>query len=387
MYSRERLVTRLSSIDWDFAGYQSESPFSALHWHPARFASQLPATLIGVLSDVNDVVLDPFVGSGTTVVEAQRLGRRAIGVDVNPIACIVTKAKTLQITTEEIIECVKSIKYSVSGVMASSKGLYSKDRNLAPIPENVQLDKWYTPSVQQDLCLLWTVITQLAGVQRIISDLAFSAVLLPICRETRHWGYVCDNSTPKDQHGGNAFEEFDKILDSLIEAYRQRNREYLFRMGDSGKIPNVEVITSSASEALKFLKEDTVDLVVTSPPYFGVCDYVKSQRLSMEWLDHAIEPLRLVEIGARSKRRRGTAVSEYLAELSDVFKGVRKCLKPGGFCAIIIGESKTRTSVLDQIRDGLRSSGFDLLLDVNRTVSSQRRQAPSITGEHVLVYG
>src|SRR5688572_125646 len=75
---------RQERVDWDFAGEYSESLFSSIHWHPSRFASQIPATLIGLLSLPGESVLDPFVGSGTTLVEAQRLNRPSIGVDLNP---------------------------------------------------------------------------------------------------------------------------------------------------------------------------------------------------------------------------------------------------------------------------------------------------------------
>src|SRR2546426_501078 len=96
------LISRLRKIDWDFAGSQSESPFSAIHWHPARFASQLPTTLIGLLSEPGQMVLDPFAGSGTTLVEAQRLSRRSIGIDLSPIACMIARAKTLALPASEI---------------------------------------------------------------------------------------------------------------------------------------------------------------------------------------------------------------------------------------------------------------------------------------------
>ena len=101
-----RLISRLKRIDWDFAGSQSESQFSTLHWHPARFASQLPTSLIGVLSGPGQTILDPFMGSGTTLVEAQRLGRRAIGIDVNPISYMISEAKTLQLSSSTITHAI-----------------------------------------------------------------------------------------------------------------------------------------------------------------------------------------------------------------------------------------------------------------------------------------
>src|SRR5712671_61389 len=104
-----RSISRLSNIDWDFAGAFSESAFSAIHWHPGRFASQIPASLIGVLSSPGGTVLDPFVGSGTTLVEAQRLGRRSIGIDLSPISCLASRAKTLSISAKKIKDAIRDI--------------------------------------------------------------------------------------------------------------------------------------------------------------------------------------------------------------------------------------------------------------------------------------
>jgi DNA modification methylase len=145
------------------------------------------------------------------------------------------------------------------------------------------------------------------------------------------------------------------------------------------------VICADAKQALDALEVDSVDLVVTSPPYFGVSDYIKAQRLSMEWFGHDIEPLRLAELGARSKRHRLTAYEEYIEELKAVFTATRRSLRKGGFCVVVIGESSTRTSVVPGIRRALVACGFQLELDLNRRVSSQRRQTPSIRGEHLFV--
>ena len=92
---RAATIRRLTEVDWDFATESSDSPFSAFHWHPCRFPSQVPSIAIGRLSNLGDVVLDPFMGSGTSIVEAQRLGRQSIGIDINPISCLMARAKTM----------------------------------------------------------------------------------------------------------------------------------------------------------------------------------------------------------------------------------------------------------------------------------------------------
>ncbi len=105
----------------------------------------------------------------------------------------------------------------------------------------------------------------------------------------------------------------------------------------------------------------------------------------MEWFGNEIEPLRVREVGARSKRHRAAARETYIAELIEVFGELKRTVRSRGHIAVIVGESKTRRSVLDDVRIGLKSLGFSIELDLNRRVSSQRRQTPSIKGEHVFV--
>jgi len=69
-----------------------------LHWFPGNFIPQIPAALIQVLSEPEDVVLDPFGGSGTTGVEALRLGRRAVISD-RMSACVLIASAKLALTT------------------------------------------------------------------------------------------------------------------------------------------------------------------------------------------------------------------------------------------------------------------------------------------------
>jgi hypothetical protein len=134
------------------------------------------------------------------------------------------------------------------------------------------------------------------------------------------------------------------------------------------------------------LPDESIKLVITSPPYEGVSDYIKSQRLSMEWFGLAIAPLRLREIGARSKRHRISALDDYLDEIGKVFSDLRRCLTSDGVCVVVIGESSARQLTVAEVIARIAASGMRKELDLNRTVSSQRRQAPSIVGEHLLIF-
>lgn len=377
----EHSISRLRRIDWDFPGTASESPFSAIHWHPARLPSQIAATLVGVLTNPGDLVLDPFLGSGTCAVEAQRLDRKFIGIDLNPIACFIANAKTLTLSARRVARIVQVLreeaKFGVIGHLGHSPQ--------APVTPSTVQRKWYTPHVYRDLSLLWNVIQNYREPKRTLAGTAFSAILLPVCRETRHWGYVCDNSTPKDNHEADVLSEYLRILERLVDAYEERDADRLARLGVAKKILPVENYCGDSRILLQNIKPHTVDLVITSPPYFGVSDYIKSQRLSAEWFGIELEPLRQTEIGARSKRHRLTAAEDYVKELRIIFSHLRDCLKPEGAFAAIIGESRSRQPLLETLVRCLKATGFKINLQLERTVSPQRRQHARVTTEALLI--
>jgi hypothetical protein len=88
------LSTRLDQINWDFVERLGPSPLEGVHPYPAKFIGDIPRSLIETIGvPPNTVVLDPFCGSGATLVESQRLGYEAIGIDLNPIACLISRVQ------------------------------------------------------------------------------------------------------------------------------------------------------------------------------------------------------------------------------------------------------------------------------------------------------
>ncbi|MCY3794902.1 MAG: DNA methyltransferase, partial [Gammaproteobacteria bacterium] len=90
-------IARLKTIEWDFATAKTGYLTHNLHPYPAKFIPQIPNALIQELSAVGDTVADTFCGSGTTLLEAVLLKRHAVGIDANPLATLISKAKTTPI--------------------------------------------------------------------------------------------------------------------------------------------------------------------------------------------------------------------------------------------------------------------------------------------------
>ncbi len=304
-----------------------------------------------------------------------RLGRACVGIEVNPVAVLVARAKTISRSANHIRKLVDRVRL---GANQSAKR--------AVIPASVQAAKWYTERTIRELRRLRHYLDTLSGEARVIADTAFSAILLPVCRETRHWGYVCDNTNPKGTYERDVYETFERTLASFVEAYAERQAYWQAASGQPVVAPNVKIHEGDARNILLDMPPESAHLIVTSPPYFGVADYVKAQRLTLEWFGKDIEPLRLEEIGARSKRHRITAADDYLSECKQVFEGCRHVLKKDRACVVIFGESNERKPMHSMFVSIMEECGFQLRYSAPRKISARRRLTPQLQVEYLLVF-
>src|SRR5690242_19361578 len=91
----------IAKLNCDFHDSDTGYLTHALHPYPAKYIPQIPAALIQRLSKPGETVADIFCGSGTTLVEAMLNGRNAVGIDANPLACLIAQAKTARIEKSE----------------------------------------------------------------------------------------------------------------------------------------------------------------------------------------------------------------------------------------------------------------------------------------------
>ena len=125
----------------------------SLHRYFDKLIPGIPRFAIKQFSDKGSVVLDPFCGSGTTLVEAMLEGRRGMGVDVNPLATFITKVKTTPISRNELDRGLTEILWSWRARPALEDG--------GPIPYVVNIDHWFRPEVKLQLISLKASIMQM----------------------------------------------------------------------------------------------------------------------------------------------------------------------------------------------------------------------------------
>src|SRR6188472_338470 len=114
-------IIYLNTLDWELQ--KANTIYSTHSYHPysAKYIPQIPNYLITNFSEKNDLILDNFMGSGTTLVESKILGRNAIGVDVNPLAYLISKVKTTKLQNSELKE-ISTISTSIKQDILAIRG-------------------------------------------------------------------------------------------------------------------------------------------------------------------------------------------------------------------------------------------------------------------------
>jgi hypothetical protein len=287
-------------------------------------------------------VCDPFGGSGTTAFEAATLGRRAVLSD-RISACLLISHGKLALQTEGFCRDSKDeiFSYLTWKDHCRSDAIGANGEGADP-----ELSAWYAPGTLAQLRFLWKIVEERRKpVERRILTLVFSDVLFACAsagaaytstgkRRRHHWGWVADNVRPNPLIEHDAISYFESRLAALpIEPAKHSRRDVVILQQDAKRLA---------------LQSNSVDLIVTSPPYVGMIDYTRANRLLYRWMGWPMEGERKEEIGARFKRGRQGAAAEYLSEMRVCWSEFTRVLRSGGYCAIVIGESRKYSGVVDE---------------------------------------
>jgi hypothetical protein len=338
-------AAQFKRVNWDFplAGNVKGS-IQSIHWFPGNFIAQIPAALIHLLSSPGDVVLDPFAGSATTGIEAVRLGRNAIVSDRMSISGMIASAKAALLSGDIDARFVDDLLATLTfdqQCRTNATGDQGEGSDEA-------LGNWYAEGTLSQLRFIWKVIEgERSGCRNVLlalfSDVLFQcastggAVTRTGKKRRHHWGWVADNVLPKEKVEHNAIALFrERLLALPIQ-------EFLLHR-TSGDLTILQQDARSLA-----LQTASVDLVVTSPPYVGMIDYVHANRLIYLWMGWPLQQERYAEIGARFRRSRKSAVEEYFNDMRGVRNELIRVLKPGGFCALVLGASRRFPGAAQQV--------------------------------------
>jgi len=399
--AKERYRSELRKIDWDFTGENGTAGFAAYHWYPARYVPQLAGILINYFSAPGETVLDPFCGSGTTLVECYKSGRFAIGIDVNPTAVLMTKAKLVAFDekgfstyADRILERATSLFSELLMEQTSALFAQSEESNVRnaelrnAIPNYDQNSGWYHPDTLRQLASIWLAIHDLSHSKYYdVGCAAFSAILRYCCSQEKHWGWICDNVKPKakDLIYKNAMTKFSEKLREYKMSATNLHLEAAELQDEQVASTALNVYLGNCVDVLTKLDENSFHLVVTSPPYYNMTDYVSSQRLSNLWFNSNGNQVRTQEIGARYKRHRITALEEYLRGMRESFSEITRVLKRGRFCCVVLGESPSHEPFLNQFEQICSELGLESCDSLSRRIAQKRSLSPQLQHEKIFL--
>ncbi len=369
-----------------------------IHKYPAKLIPHIPNYLIDRFSNKNDVILDGFCGSGTTLLEAILLQRNAVGIELNPVARLISKVKVTPLDNADL--------------KVISQQCYADIKNCkkANIPEFENRDLWFNKKTQKDLAKIKHVIDNLDASKDIRDFLlvCFSAIVKKV-----------SNAEPRDihprlakqQNSANVLKEFLRQLDFNIK-----------RVNEISDLKSKAQIIGDDVKKINLRRR--VDMVITSPPYLAAMEYFRSTKLENFWLNNGeVEPYRELarksingEMSSGIKKELqytqirkvddfiekiysksapyGIKTSHYFHDLQEVMSKFYKVLKPGGHCAMIVGNSKVleqRVPLNEFLRIMGTESGFEFKLEMldeikfHRLVPKRGNITNKINSEHILI--
>ena len=296
------------------------------HSYPARLHPVTAARLIEGLSKPGDVVLDPFCGSGTVLVEARRLGRAARGVDSNPLAIELAWLKTLGLPEgagARLLEAAAHVTEHAEDRRLKKAGPTRRyppqDRELFDIHVLLELDG------------LADGIDQLGDpVARRMLGLVLSALLTKVSRKS---GDSSEQRQSRRLAAGYTIKLFRKKTEELVK----RASEY-----EALLPPDAPPAKAMPGDARRLRGVGKFDLVVSSPPYPGVYDYLAHHEMRLRWLRLDAKQMDRAEIGSRralGKLSFEHALDQWRKDFGDVLRALSKSLAPKGAIALVIADS------------------------------------------------
>lgn len=255
-------------VNWDFKEADTKQFTHGIHTYPAMMIPQIVRRLIYLYGKEAKNLLDPFCGSGTSLVEASLLPniKEAYGFDLNPLAVLISKVKTTKLDTDILEKKLLKI-------------MNSKENTEQTKFKNIEF--WFKPNVIESLEILKTGIIKIRDLDvRDFFLVCFSETIRDVSntRNNEFKLYRMEEEKLKN-HNPDVFARFKKITKDNIKgmkAYannRTNTKTRIYHFNSMNELPIVS---------------ESIDLIVTSPPYGDsktTVAYGQFSRLALQWLD------------------------------------------------------------------------------------------------------
>jgi len=424
--------------DLDFNGATTSYSTHDMHSFPARFPPQIVSWAISeFLTEESADVLDPMCGSGTTLVECTLRGYDAKGIDKDPLARLMTRVKTTPIDTGKLQRRADLLRRLVISDISHYRNNHGSlpeycsisqeekitDKALllsvdeAEHPQWNNLDYWFYDQVIDELSLINARIQRVRN-QRIreLFEIAFSATLVTKGRTSLVNAHDIAHSRAHKVEPNSAPDTLERFLEELQKKIRTINNfteEFTSKYGSS-RTPSANVIGEDARDIP--LRDNSVELIITSPPYINALNYVRATKYSLywlRWLNKTRKDITSEYIGtdrgskkeyesridrptqsptannqikniSKNNRRMAGVVHRFVEDMNVAIDEMYRVLKPNCNCILVVGDSDIRNvqvethSILNELAE---SVGFRVERIIPRNLDNNKRSLPTNRGD------
>lgn len=283
-------TTKLYFKEGNFStGYATHGLFP----YRGKFHPQLIKGLLNILGvQSGETILDPMCGSGTLNVEASIIGINSIGIEKSPFCVLMSKVKyeALKVNSSQLSSVVNSMQRNYKSLMNDNK-----------LPADFSFYRGFDP-------------------EKLITLLAFLDAM----------GYARRCSKTIDVLFPSVLKRYIGQIKSFIQVRDKLNLKIgnaRFEISDARSLP---------------LEDNSIDAIITSPPYSFAIDYAENDRPQLEYLGYDVYKLKDEMIGLKGKNRK-EKLANYFDDMNTVLSELARVLKVGKHAVIIIGSNDIQT--------------------------------------------
>jgi DNA modification methylase len=394
-------------------GFQPNRDYytNLLHSYPAKMLHQIPLVLLPIYANAGDTVLDCFSGSGTTLMQARLYGMNAIGRDINPLAILISRVKSTNLNINKLKAKVETLYDKINKTKVIEKD----------IPEFPNRDFWFEKEVQCDLARILKNIQEIKNKKyREFFLVCFSSIIRKVSNaDAKIVPPVKSKKMRKLIQGGRKIDTiniFKEAVSDNIERVSNFSR-------DCAKSTTLNVFKGDAKE-LKFY-DNSIDFVITSPPYISAQKYARSTSLEMYWLGFRKDNIKkidlktlgtervyvkdfktinttgypildkYIELIKKNNAERAYITYKYFGDMQKVISEIFRVLKPNKNFIIVIGNNKVTKiqlpnhEILSEIAESIgfiKENAFIDDIKYRGFMTKRNKTAGMIDSEWILIF-
>jgi DNA modification methylase len=322
-----------SGLDLELSWSEDELPqvertkhVHSLHPYLGKFIPQLVEVFLKRHFVSGGVIYDPFVGSGTTLVEANAFAAHVIGCDISAFNCLLATVKTSKYSLGEL-------ELSLKGALEDARK--SGRRRLGR--RSSWLSEWFAPTALNELLAYRSAVARLpepycAVGQVILSRAARSA------RQTTHFDLDFPRKPTTEPYYCFKHKKTCRPVETAAKFLSRYTTDTIRRIRAFAPIQTEARVTVIHGDSRTVVLPERPTGIITSPPYPGLIDYHEQHRYAYELL--GLVDRRVEEIGAAATGRKRAAIDRYVESMSDVFRNARRQMDPGSWVLIVVNDSQ-----------------------------------------------